>query len=356
MSGDKAGAELKAEPQRQSEAHTKQVAKIKAKSDKATTSAEAKAAKTVDSVKGGAAGKYAKSQRSSNVGTVRTERKSMLSNRNKAKAESSAVATAARPAKKRSKGREPWLLITGSEASRSSNVELDGVHSSGFPSEAEKIIFTKALSDIVSRDVAMRVDAAKTMAGIRHPLSVRTLACQMTREPSPQVRQECIGALTKLGMKKGLPVIAHALTDSAASVRLAAVWGLYRLAKEDSSAVLLSMFSDEAEEVRRRAATCIGWLGKAELAVKLLPLLDDSSPPVRRAAAEAMGNLRSRQVVWSLIEHLNDPDKAIRKTILNALQTITGMKMSQSFPRDEKSLQQVTARWREWWKEELSVC
>ena len=298
-SGDKTGAKLKAEPQRRSKAHTKQVAKIKGKS--------------------------------------------------------SAAATAVRPAKKRIKGRESWLLITGSDASRSSNIGLDGVNLSGFPSEAERIIFTKALSDIVSRDVAMRVDAAKTMAGIRHPLSVRTLACQMTREPSPQVRQECIRSLAKLGMKKGLPVIAHALTDSAASVRLAAVWGLYRLAEEDSSAVLLSMLSDEAEEVRRRAATCIGWLGKAELAVKLLPLLDDSSPSVRRAAAGAMGNLRSRQVVWSLIEHLNDPDKATGKAILNALQAITGLKMSQSFPRDKKSLQGVTARWREWWNEELSV-
>lgn len=289
------------------------------------------------------------------VGTVRTKRKSILSNRNKTKAKSSAVATAARPAKKRRKGRETWLLITGSDASRSSNVVLDEVPSSGFTSEAERIIFKKALSDIVSRDVAIRVDAAKTLAGIRHPLSVRTLACQMTREPSPQVRQECIRALATLGMKKGLPVIAHALTDSAASVRLAAVWGLYCLAKEDSSAVLLSMFSDEAEDVRRRAATCIGWLGQGELAVKLLPLLDDSSPSVRRAAVEAMGNLRSRQVVWSLIEHLNDPDKAIRKAILNALQQIAGKKMSQSFPKDEKSLHGVTARWREWWKEEISV-
>ncbi|HUS74210.1 MAG TPA: HEAT repeat domain-containing protein [Sedimentisphaerales bacterium] len=299
-SGDKTGAKLKAEPQRQSKAHTKQVAKIKAKS--------------------------------------------------------SAVATAARPAKKRRKGRESWLLITGSDASRSSNVVLDEVQSSGFQSEPERIIFTQTLSDIVSRDVAIRVHAAKTLAGIRHPLSVRTLACQMTREPSPQVRQECIRSLTKLEMKKGLPVIAHALTDPAAPVRLAAVWGLYYLAKEDGSVVLLTMFSDEAEEVRRRAATCIGWLGQEEFAVKLLPLLDDSSPSVRRAAAEAMGNLGSRQVVWSLIEHLNDPDKAISKAILNALQAITGEKMSQSFPKDEKSLQRVTARWREWWKEELLVC
>lgn len=300
MRRDKSEAKLKAEPKRESKAHTKQVAKTKAKS--------------------------------------------------------SATATAAHPVKRKRKGRESWLLITGSEASRSANLAPDEVPTNGFPSEPERVMFTQALSDIVSRDVAIRIDAAKVLADIRHPLSVRTLACQMTRETSPQVRQECIKGLTKLEMKKGLPVIAHALTDPAAPVRLAAVWGLYYLAKEDSSVVLLTMFSDEDEEVRRRAATCIGWLGQEEHAVKMLTLLDDDSPSVRRAAVEAMGNLGSRQVVWSLTEHLNDPDKAVRKAILNALQAITGEKMSQSFPRDEKSLQRVTARWREWWKEEVSVC
>ncbi len=81
--------------------------------------------------------------------------------------------------------------------------------------------------------------------------------------------------------------------------------------------------------------------------------MDDSSVSVGRAAVEAMGNLRSRQTVSTLIERLNDPDVSIRKAVLGALKTITGKQMSGPFPRDEKSLQGLIARWQEWWKEEL---
>jgi len=222
-----------------------------------------------------------------------------------------------------------------------------------FPNATNKIIFMRALSDIASEDVAARADAARAMAGIDHELSVRALVTQMTCEPSPQVRQECIKALTTLGRQEGLPAFEGALTDESASVRLAAVRGLYHLAGAESAPLLIRMFCDESEGVRRRAVSCVGWLGQKELAVELLPLLTDSSASVRRAAAEAMGNLRSRQVVSALIERLNDPEKSVRKAVLGAIETIAGKKMKEPFASDEKSLQHLIARWREWWKEEL---
>jgi HEAT repeat protein len=222
-----------------------------------------------------------------------------------------------------------------------------------FPSATDKIIFMRALSDIASEDVAARADAARVMASISHELSVRVLVAQMAREPSPQARQECIKALTTLGKQEGLPAIEGALTDESASVRLAGVRGLYHVAGAESASALTRMFSDESEGVRRRAASCVGWLGQKELAVELLPLLTDSSISVRRAAAEAMGNLRSRQVVSALIERLNDPEKSVRKAVLGAIETTTGKKMKEPFPTNEKSLQRLIARWREWWKEEL---
>jgi HEAT repeat protein len=227
------------------------------------------------------------------------------------------------------------------------------VQAAVFPTTTDKIIFMRALSDIASQDATVRVNAAKTMAGVRHELSVKALVAQMASESSAQVRQECIKALAALGMKEALPAVERALTDEARSVRLAAVWGLYHLAGTESVPALIRMFYDEDEEVRRRAITCIGWLGQEELAVELLPLLDDSSVSVGRAAVEAMGKLGNRQTVSALIERLNDPDVSIRKAVLGALKTITGKQMSGPFPRDEKSLQHLIARWQEWWKEEL---
>ena len=227
------------------------------------------------------------------------------------------------------------------------------VLTAAFSNATKRIIFTRALSDFASRDAAARADAARAMASISHELSVRALVTQMAREPSPQVRQECIKALTTLGKEEGLPVIEYALSDESASVRLAAVQGLYHLVGAESAPVLIRMISDENERVRRRAASCVGWVGQEELAVELLPLLTDSSVSVRRAAAEAMGNLRSWQVLSALIERLNDPEKSVRKAVLGAIETITGKKMKEPFPLNEKLLQRLIARWRQWWKEEL---
>jgi HEAT repeat protein len=233
-----------------------------------------------------------------------------------------------------------------------SNEELN-VKAAVFPDAADKIIFTRALSDFASQDATVRADAAKTMACVRHELSVKALVTQMACESSAQVRQECIKALGTLEKEEALPTVERALADEAGSVRLAAVWGLYHLAGANSAPVLIRMFTDKNEEVRRRAATCIGWLDQGELAVELLPLLDDNSVSVRRAAVEAMGSLRSRQVVSSLIEQLNDPVESIRKVIFSALEKITGKKMSKSLPKDEEGFEHLIARWQEWWKEEI---
>ena len=232
-------------------------------------------------------------------------------------------------------------------------VTEEQVQTAVFSNATDKVIFTRALSDIASQDVEARTNAVKMIGGIRHKLSIKALVTQLARETSPHVRQECVKALTRQEVNGGLRAVKRALTDQAASVRLAAVWGLYRLAGAESASGLVRMLSDEDEEIQRRSATCIGWLRQEELAVELLPLLSNRSACVRRAAIEAMGKLRSRRVISALIEHLNAPEKSIRKVILETLKRITGKKMSGPVPKDEKELQCFIARWREWWKGEL---
>jgi len=247
---------------------------------------------------------------------------------------------------------ETPLVDEITETETSSDITAEDVKAAVFDGATEKIIFIKALSDLASRDKMARIDAVKAIGSIRHELSVRVLVTQLKTETVPPVRSECINALAALNIKEGLPTIESALADQVALVRLAAVRGVYRLAGAESAPALIQMFSDGDESIRRRAAVCIGWLGKEEFAPALVRLLDDSSVSVRLVAIEAMGNLRSPAPVSSLIEHLNDVDKIIRKAIIAALKTITGKKMSGPFPRDKKSLQQLIARWRQWWDEQ----
>jgi hypothetical protein len=226
-------------------------------------------------------------------------------------------------------------LITENKIQNPADITPEQVQAAVFPNTTDRIIFTKALSEIASQDTPTRADAARAMARVRHNLSVRALAAQIERETSPQVRQQCIKALTTLEMTEGLDAIERTLTDPAASVRLAAVWGVYCLAGAKGAAALAGMFSDEDEEVRRRAVTCIGWLGQKQLTVK------------------TTNYLRSPQVISPLIERLNDPAEFIRKAALGALEAITGRKMSQPSPADQKSHQHLIERWRKWWKQEL---
>ena len=280
----------------------------------------------------------ARSQRPSGLSDVRPEEETASHSPTEEKAEAASI-------------KEKVESTMGPTAARSDE-DLNS-KAAVFPNAADKIIFTRALSDFASQDATVRADAAKTMACVRNELSVKALVTQMSCESSALVRQECIKALGTLEMGEALPTVERALVDEAGSVRLAAVWGLYHLAGTKSAPALLRMFTDKNEEVRRRAATCIGWLGNEELAVKLLPLLDDNSISVRRAAVETMGNLRSRQVVSSLIEQLNDPVESIRKVVFISLEKITGKKMSKSLPKDEEGFEQLIARWQEWWKEEI---
>jgi len=299
------------------------------------------------------------------AGAVRTKAETVSSDRRREKAPQASArekaapareaAAATRPAEKpdrriEQQEQEAWPPIAQPETPSLPGVSMEEVRAAVFPEVTDRIIFTRALADMVSRNVAARADAARVMAGIRHALSVKALAAQMAREPSEQVRQECVMALTELEMQEAIPELQRALTDRAVSVRLAAVKGIYRLAGPESAPVLKTVFADENEEVRRRAVTCIGWLGQEEHAVALLPLLADGSVLVRRAAVEAMANLRSRRVVSGLIECLDDPDESIRKVVLRALQTITGKKMVRSLPIDKKAHQRLVARWHDWWK------
>jgi len=222
---------------------------------------------------------------------------------------------------------EPELLPEV-ELTEPVKVTVEDVQASDFKNEAERIIFTKALSDFASADTAVRVDAAKTIGGISHELSARVIVAHIADEKSAVVRQECIKALLTLEMAEGLSAVESALTDETASVRLAAVWGIYRLAGIESLPKLLAMLSDGDVSVRRRAVTCIGWLG---------------------GQLKTIGGSQLHRVISALIECLNDSAESMRKATLDALQAVTGKTISIGKSSPECLIDQ----WRIWWKEEL---
>ena len=221
------------------------------------------------------------------------------------------------------------------EPSGPGDVTAEELQAAVFDKPPDRVIFTKALSDLAGPDAAARIDAVRAIATVRHKLSVQVLAANAEQESSPSVRQECIKALANLEMQESLPAIKNALADPAASVRLAAVWGLYRLAGIQSVSAIAEMFLDDNEEVRRRAVNCIAWLGKTE------KTLDAARKP------------QIWKVISGLIGRLQDPAESVRKAALDALETITGKKISTPLPIDENTQKNLISQWHKWWKDKL---
>ncbi len=215
-----------------------------------------------------------------------------------------------------------------------------------FASARDTLIFSRALEEMAGQDPAARARVVRTLGGIPHELSVRALSARLARDPSAEVRRECVDALTALGIGEGLPAVERALSDTSGSVRLAAVRGVYRLAGLDAASSLIRMFSDEHEDVRRRAAACVGWLGKEHLAVELLPLLKDESVFVRRTALDALGTLDWRDAASEVVGLLDDPEESVRKKALDVFETITGEQLTETLPDDENGRQVLIALWR----------
>ena len=251
--------------------------------------------------------------------------------------------------------REPRPTIAGSEETSSGGVTPEEVEAATFAGATEKVMFRRALSVMESADQAARIEAARMLGGIRHRLTVRAIGGRFAREPAADVREECVKALSRLGLQEGVSVAERALADAAVSVRLAAVRGICRLAGPGGATTLVPVLRDESEDVRRRAATCIGWLGQKRLAAELLPLLADRSAAVRSAALEAMGNLRSRQVAARVVELLDDPEESVRQKAFRALRAITGEQIADTLPEDEGSRHRLIARWRARWEEESRI-
>ena len=252
------------------------------------------------------------------------------------------------------KARSPEVPLPSyrSEKTTFSEVRPEEADAAEFATSVQKIVFKRVLFDFSLQDAASRVHAASAASGIPHPLSMRVLAAQLSRDESAEVRRACLAALAALSMEEGFPAAEHALRDMDASVRVAAVIAVYRLGGPRGAVALARMLRDSDAEVRRMAVSCIGWLRQKDLSDQVAPLLNDDSMHVRLIAIEAISNLRGYQAIPALLERLGDPVSSVRRKAFTVLQEIAGKKMGDRYPENDAERAVLVARWRRWWREE----
>jgi HEAT repeat protein len=194
-------------------------------------------------------------------------------------------------------------------------------------------------------DPAVRIEAGRGLAAYSSG-SVEHLA-RLASDPSPEVREAVLEALTSRGDPETLNIFVGAagkeevqlrllavegivkcgssgrvsalgslLDDGDAGVRAAAIHGLWRVAGDDAAThdACRKALKDPAPEVRAAAAEGLGYVRPKGWIESVGGLLEDPSPIARRAAVAALGGKWDKDLVRFLAPRLDDTDARVRQS------------------------------------------
>jgi len=183
----------------------------------------------------------------------------------------------------------------------------------------------------------VRKYAAGELGKIESEESAKVLADAINDE-SADVRVEIINSLGRIGEKGRIAVAAISeclITAPQRAVRRAAAAALNAIKdKAAASALIAALRNDEDPDVRANAAKALGNIAAAEpantpggigaVSVLLDALYKDAEPSVRREAALALGKTRDRNTVRLLFNRRDDDDDLVRRAIAQSLGKLGG--------------------------------
>ncbi|MCB9893485.1 MAG: HEAT repeat domain-containing protein [Planctomycetes bacterium] len=157
--------------------------------------------------------------------------------------------------------------------------------------EAARNLLEQNKSDLTGSDSDKRREAAGLLAALAQQGddSAKEALLAALKSTDPEVREDVLEALGKLGMAEFLPVLQEAATDEAPGVRAEVAAALGKLPAEQAGPLLVSMLADADAKVLRKAADSLGDL-KYEPATRDLQLLTRHED--ERVAIEAAVALR----------------------------------------------------------------
>jgi HEAT repeat protein len=136
----------------------------------------------------------------------------------------------------------------------------------------------------------------------------QTVNAVSDQSKSDLTRSYAASALGEFLEGAGIAPVATALvSDSSATVRLAAANALVRLNNQGPNAELATALSDKDESVRLAALNGVTHVNVFSKVDQVVGLISDGSAPVRRLAAQTLGTLKSADSVVALIA-LTSPD------------------------------------------------
>lgn len=130
-----------------------------------------------------------------------------------------------------------------------------------------------------------------------------------------EARSAIIKALGDIANTAANDVVANAMNDEDASVRLSAVTAWRNMLKQDNAAPVAALVSDSDLTVRRAAIAAVGKFRTADARVALEAVLaNDTDSAARRNAAWALGRIGDAASRDVLRAAANDPSSLVRTT------------------------------------------
>jgi HEAT repeat protein len=164
--------------------------------------------------------------------------------------------------------------------------------------EAVATTYHKKVADLA----ALRSQAARLPADQAEPIAAQ-LAARLQSEKAPVLRSELVRTLGEIQTPSARSAIQSALTDEAATVRIAACKALGRHPAAESVDPLAQAITSDADlDVRIAAAGALGKFTDAtlpaeerkRLAQSLRPALDDRDPALQVAAMQSLATITGR--------------------------------------------------------------
>lgn len=221
-----------------------------------------------------------------------------------------------------------------------------------FESASDRTIFDKVATDLLDKDIEIRMLAAAELGKMGNKAAVPVLHAAIVQGEGPLVT-EIINSLIALGDPQSVPVLFDCSQSANGRVRVCALRGLYKLAPEDEKIrpIFHEGLGDQHPEVRKTAATMLGWLDDANAVPALVQCLTDDDVRVRKAVIAALANIRDKACIGSLIRQLRDEDLEIRQRVLDAIKVISGEQVEFNVSSGGETLDADIERLKKWWQE-----
>ncbi len=169
-----------------------------------------------------------------------------------------------------------------------------------------------------------RAYAANAIGEFLNPAGVPVVSKAALSDAAASVRLASVQALERLNNEGSEMAIGQALGDSDEGVRLAALHAAISINVFSSVDQILVLFGDPSALVRRRAAEAVGAMKLSDAVMGLVALTDqrESAPEVRAAAVWAIGQLADSAARPAVEAALSDSNPLVRNAAAISLRRL----------------------------------